>query len=129
MSGPDTFTATIPVPPSTNALYANVPGKGRVKTREYKAWLQEAEAVLSKHVWEGVRFGKDPVRVRVRPPFNGRRDLDNTLKACGDVLVLSGMLASDRMSTIQEITAEAGAKDQKGCIVTISRIRATVGAL
>lgn len=76
--------------------------------------------------------GTIPVRVRVRPPFNGRRDLDNTLKACGDVLVSSGMLASDRMGTIQEITAEAGAKEQTGCIVTISRIapeRASIGAV
>jgi Holliday junction resolvase RusA-like endonuclease len=122
--GPDTFTITLPVPPSTNALYFNRKTGGRAKTNKYKAWIQQAEGVLLEHVWKGVRFGKEPVRIRVIPPFNGRRDLDNCLKAIGDVLVSSQMLSSDRMSTIQEITVEAGARDQKGCIVTIARIQA-----
>jgi len=122
MTGPDTFTAIIPVPPSTNSLYRNVEGVGRVKTNDYKKWQKDAQAVLLRHVCQGVKFGKVPVRVRVIPPFNGRRDLDNTLKAVGDVLVSSGMIASDRMTTIQEITAEAGSRGQQGCIVTISRI-------
>lgn len=32
------FTA----PPSTNSLYANVPGKGRVRTAAYKTWIKTA---------------------------------------------------------------------------------------
>lgn len=121
MTGPDTFTTTIPVPPSTNHLFATYQGR-RIKTRAYRSWIQQAEAVLLEHVWKGVRFGKEPVRVHVRPPFNGRRDLDNYCKPVGDVLVQSGILASDRMSTIQEITAVRGSKDQQGCIVTVSRL-------
>ena len=27
-------------PPSVNAMYVNIPGKGRAKSRAYKAWLQ-----------------------------------------------------------------------------------------
>ena len=33
---------TITRPPSTNALYANVPGKGRVKTKRYREWIELA---------------------------------------------------------------------------------------
>lgn len=28
------------IPPSTNGLYRNVNGRGRVKTERYKVWLQ-----------------------------------------------------------------------------------------
>jgi hypothetical protein len=30
------------MPPSVNTIYANVPGKGRVKSARYKTWLKAA---------------------------------------------------------------------------------------
>jgi Holliday junction resolvase RusA-like endonuclease len=33
---------TCAAPPSTNALYANVPGKGRVRTKRYRDWAKTA---------------------------------------------------------------------------------------
>lgn len=130
MSGPDTFTTVLPVPPSTNGLWRSVPGKGVLKSREYRKWLQEAEAVLLEDAWKGARYRNDPVRVRIVPPYNGRRDLDNYPKAILDALVQAKVLANDNMVHVEGIEVEAGAKGQFGCIVTISRIapeRASIG--
>ncbi len=33
-----TTTVNLPYPPVLNNLYANVPGKGRVKSERYRAW-------------------------------------------------------------------------------------------
>lgn len=122
MSGPDTFTFTIPVPPSANALWRAVPGKGVLKSKQYRAWLQEAQGVLLEHAWNGIRFGKEPVRIRIVPPFNARRDIDNYGKATLDALVHANVLHSDRMTSVPHMEIEAGAKDQTGCLVTVSRI-------
>jgi hypothetical protein len=36
----------LPIPPSVNALWFNAPGRGRVRTDEYRAWLKEAGWLL-----------------------------------------------------------------------------------
>lgn len=129
---PDTWTGTIPVPPSANKIWRFVPGSRHpLKSREYRAWLKETIDILHEHVRQGVKFGREPLIVRIVPPFNGRRDLDNYCKATLDGLVQSGMLATDRMKSIQRVEVEAGTARQEGCIISISRIgpaRATVGA-
>ncbi|MBB2965031.1 hypothetical protein FHU13_005453, partial [Methylobacterium sp. R2-1] len=35
-----------PLPPSTNSLFANVVGRGRVKTPKYRAWRQQAVLLI-----------------------------------------------------------------------------------
>ncbi|CAO4192361.1 hypothetical protein [Methylorubrum extorquens] len=35
-----------PLPPSTNSLFANVVGRGRVKTTKYRAWRQQAALLI-----------------------------------------------------------------------------------
>lgn len=41
----DPFHIDLPLPPSVNALYRNVPGRGRVKTALYKRWHAVAVTV------------------------------------------------------------------------------------
>lgn len=36
------------LPPSTNHLYLNVPGRGRVKTRAYEDWIFQAALMLNR---------------------------------------------------------------------------------
>lgn len=73
---------TLPPPPSTNALFANVPGKGRVRTAAYKRWATAAG-------WEAKLQAKGETiagkfRLSIWTPT--RVDLDNSVKAIADLL-------------------------------------------
>ncbi len=86
------FRFTIPRPPSTNALYANVPGKGRVKTKLYRVWIKTAG-------WT-VKAQKQPVphfdgEVEIEIAGLGSLDVDNT-KAIPDLLKRLGILDDDK---------------------------------
>jgi len=78
----------LPVPPSTNALYRNVGGKGRVKTQAYRDWINGAGAVLNvearKAKWK--RLGGPAYVMLTIPRENKRRDLDNFVKPTLDLL-------------------------------------------
>ena len=94
------------MPISTNALYANVPGKGRVKTKKYRAWIKAADAAYL-------------IQKRVQKPVldnfiahiildDGKRagDIDNRAKAVLDRLVSWGLIIDDRHCNL--ITIEWG---------------------
>lgn len=87
---------TVPLPPSVNAAYRNVPGKGRVKTKAYRSWLAEAgwETVRQRPV--GVK-GRVRVRVVFGKPDKRKRDLDNLLKCVFDLLTKYGLIEDDSM--------------------------------
>lgn len=82
------------LPPSTNQLYANVAGKGRVKSERYIQWQNAA--------------GWDFQRGHISGPFtaeiiicssrrNKRRDLDNFAKPILDLLVKHGVVDDDSL--------------------------------
>ncbi len=90
---PTVFWARIPNPPSTNNLFANGK-KGRYPTKAYDQWRQEAG-------WE-LKLQKPPsfagkVEISLAVPRNGRRDLDNHLKAPLDLLVSHGVIKDDSL--------------------------------
>lgn len=93
------LTIDLPLPPSANALFANAKG-GRVKTKEYNAWLNEARyAVIT--TWRAA--GKPscspnvPMQVFLRLGLMGRiRDASNCLKAVEDILVKELPVPDDR---------------------------------
>lgn len=99
---------TIPVPPSVNALYRNVAGRGRVKTAAYKDWAGHAGWVLkSQH--------PEPVPGRVVIVLGIERasaasDIDNRIKAIFDLLVAHKIIRNDNL-----VTAFATAWAPKGC--------------
>lgn len=98
---------TVPPPPSTNHLYFNVAGRGRVKTSAYKAWLEEAGWAAKKQ--RLASFG-GPVAVTYIVPEDRRRDLDNYCKGLGDLLQSLNILQND--SQIDELrVARAARKD------------------
>lgn len=84
---------TIPIPPSTNALFANVPKVGRVKTRAYRDWINAAGWALKSQ-----RVGSiaGPYAVTIRLPDNIRGDIGNREKAINDLMVAHKITPDDR---------------------------------
>ncbi len=92
----------LPWPPSVNMLYQNVPGRGRVVTREYTAWKREAGWTLQAQ--RPPKF-KGPVAVTVElcPPHARRFDLDNKNKCILDLLVTHQVIADDNADLVREV--------------------------
>jgi Holliday junction resolvase RusA-like endonuclease len=94
------FEIDLPLPPSANALFKNLKGGGRAKTRTYKAWRDEARyhvitawRAAGKPEWAS----EAPMQVAVRLGLRGRvRDAGNCLKAIEDVLVAELPIPDDR---------------------------------
>lgn len=91
------FVIRLPLPPSVNALFRNVPGKGRVKTGAYKSWRNVADsyALRQKPVGGFPRFERD-FEVIVCVPTKMRGDVDNRAKAALDVLRVYSIISDDR---------------------------------
>lgn len=88
----------IPFPPTTNNLFLNVKGKGRVPTPEYRAWRQHASLVVASQ-----RPMQITKRVCVHVDLDQRRqgDADNRLKAPLDLLVSCGVLIGDSKNHVK----------------------------
>lgn len=91
------FHIDLPLPPSVNALYRNVPGRGRVKTGVYKTWRAAADryAWRQKPVGGFPRFERD-FEIVIRVPANMQGDVDNRAKATLDVLKDWLIISDDR---------------------------------
>jgi Holliday junction resolvase RusA-like endonuclease len=89
-----TVTFACDIPPSVNALYQNVPGKGRVKTALYSAWEKRAGFQVNKITQECV-LGRYGLSLVVRRPKSARRDIDNVIKAISDLAVTMGLVQDD----------------------------------
>jgi Holliday junction resolvase RusA-like endonuclease len=111
-------TITIPLPPSVNKAWSNVPGKGRVKTNDYKRWETEAGWLArSQYVGKPPITGAVHVAIWLHRP-RGRCDIDNRIKPILDLLVKAGVLADD--SQVVKICAEWSIVD--GAIVEIKEV-------
>lgn len=97
----------LPMPPSVNKMFANVPGKGRVRTKTYRAWSYEAGFMLVAQRNAGGKHktidGPVSVLVEAYRPANKKRDLDNILKALLDLLTNTSTIKDD--SQVIELTA------------------------
>ncbi len=93
-------TLVIPLPPSANALFANVPRKGRVRTAAYRRW---SVAALS-WMWTckpvgGFPFFDGPFSVQIAVPLKMRGDVDNRVKPILDFLKKPAGLVDDDSKT------------------------------
>lgn len=97
----------IPTPPSTNTLFANIPGKGRIKSDRYRTWRNAAG-------WE-VQAQKP---ARIKGPVHltytyeegaTRADLGNLEKAATDMLVDLGIIDGDGPKVVRSIKLQWGA--------------------
>lgn len=105
----------LPVPPSVNAMYRNVRGVGRVKTKVYKDWAAAAGYLL-KHQSLSCSI-LVPVSIHIKVPTNNRRDLDNHAKPIIDALDKAGIIDNDRCKCVREI--HMGWHDETDCLVTV----------
>lgn len=111
---------TLPYPPSVNSLYANIPGKGRVKTERYRSWERVAQTeIMAQRSQFPVKHIAGPVAISIT--LEDRRksiDIDNGVKGLVDCCVAMGLMDDDR--NVRQILVK---KDEtgsvKGCVVTI----------
>lgn len=96
---PFVFSATLHLsrrPPSVNALYRNVRGKGRVKTTAYKDWLEVAGQEI--RLEQRVPLVRGTVRIAYALQRGVMKaDLGNYLKALDDALVAFGVIEDDSL--------------------------------
>lgn len=90
------ISIVLPMPPSGNALYRNVNGRGRVKSERYKTWLNAAGWSL-KEQKPGKVEGEYRLWLYCDKPDNRRRDLANLEKAVSDLLVSHGVVTDDSL--------------------------------
>ena len=104
----------LPVPPSTNELFRNVPGRGRVITGKYQRWIEDAKS----RFW-GVKYSMFDVPVFIVIVLADGRgpDCDNSLKAPIDLLKKMGVIKDDRRKYVRGVSARLG--DVKECEVEV----------
>ena len=93
----DPFHIDLPLPPSVNALYRNVPGRGRVKTALYKRWRAAADGYAWKQKPAGgfPRFERD-FEIVILVPAKMAGDVDNRAKSSLDALKDWRIISDDR---------------------------------
>ena len=98
------MTFDLPLPPSTNALYKNIPrecGGGRAKTRGYEDWITLARSALRK---QRARPIFAPVEIEYLVSEKSRIDLGNHEKPLTDLLVFHGILENDSKRYVRAIS-------------------------
>jgi crossover junction endodeoxyribonuclease RusA len=86
-------TIDLPLPPSVNHAYRNVPGRGRVASRGLKDWKEAAGWELKLEP-RGQVTGPYTLSILVAEKMRG--DVDNRIKAVSDLLVEHRITADDR---------------------------------
>lgn len=85
----------LPMPPSVNALFANVKGKGRVKTAAYRKWREQAGWDVIAQGRPNQPVGKYEIQIALRRP-NANSDLENRSKAVADLLQEQRIIKDDK---------------------------------
>jgi crossover junction endodeoxyribonuclease RusA len=95
------MTIHLPMPPSTNSLYANMPGVGRIPSKKFKRWKREAGWLLK--LQKPIHIS-GPYELAIKIPRSMRGDASNRIKAVEDLLVEFQITSDDSKS--QKTTIE-----------------------
>jgi len=105
----------LPIPPSLNNAYVNIPGHGRVASHRLKRWKVEAG-------WEArcQRPGKisGPFRFAILLPASLKGDASNRIKIAEDLMVALQITPDDRHA-ISSMAEKSEAVPYGRCIVQI----------
>jgi Holliday junction resolvase RusA-like endonuclease len=112
---------SLPIPPSVNAAYYNIPGGGRGKSKILKAWLREAgwtarTQMPALHNGSVIFTGFVAVDVQMARPV--QRDLDNCAKALLDLLTAMHVWGDDKQ--VHDLRLRWAAVE--GCQVVITNL-------
>ena len=89
----------LPVPPSANMAYKNIPGIGRAKTKEHNQWKREAGIIATlQHRQQGSPKLPDsqPYKMLIKVNISRRGDIMNREKLLTDLLVGLEIIPDDR---------------------------------
>jgi Holliday junction resolvase RusA-like endonuclease len=97
----------LPLPPSVNAAFCNVPGKGRVRTSIYRQWQKGALAEIAAQARGMTFLGTFRLSIAVSDKGLFRdRDGDNLAKAIADALTKVGVIVDDSYRFMRAIHLE-----------------------
>jgi crossover junction endodeoxyribonuclease RusA len=108
----------LPFPPSTNGLFANVAGKGRIRSDRYRQWANAAGWELKSQKPKKVS-GPVSIAIYVEEKRDRKRDIDNLAKGPLDLLVSHRIIDGDDIKTIRRVSLE-WSKSVSGCRVAIA---------
>jgi len=113
----DAVKIILPVPPSVNTMYFNVPGRGRVKTKEYSLWRTAAVAMIQAQTLREKRI-EGHIAIRIYLPTKMRGDIDNRIKPLLDALVESKKIDDDK--NVQSIIITK-TRQEDDCMVCVEK--------
>lgn len=94
------MTFDLPMPPSSNNLFATITQKGKVRritTRDYKAWRELAgDCLMAQYTRYGAPAIHKPIELRIRLNLDHKGDIANREKAITDLLVEHLDMPDDR---------------------------------
>lgn len=105
---------SLPVPPSVNAMYRNVPKVGRVKTQSYKAWEKLAAQHLTLAACD---VPEAPYDITIRVNVNHQSDIDNRVKPILDFLVKHKVITGDQWVNVLRVYRD---RTVEGCTVSFA---------
>lgn len=108
----------LPMPPSSNGLFANGKNGGRFKTQRYCDWINEAGVEILRQR-PAKLAGPVTLLYEVQRPKGRRFDLGNREKALTDLLVSHRIIQADDDTIVQEIRLKWA--DVEGVRVTVSQ--------
>ena len=94
-------SVVVPMPPSTNTLFINIPGRGRVKYGKYRTWQLEAIPFLRANLKPIQGAVKMHYHLTLGTSFRG--DISNRIKALEDAVVEAGIIEGDTHRIVSEI--------------------------
>ena len=109
----------LPDPISTNNLFVNVPGRGRVMSKDYTYWKRLAAQTIAAQL-PLPKFAL-PVQITfyVGEKNTGLMDSDNTLKAYLDALKTAGIIHDDNRKWLRRAVA-VWVPGMGGCVARIT---------
>jgi len=114
----------LPFPPSLNNAFSQASNGRRFATRAYTSWCNAA-VLLMRSAKLASAAGPVAISIRIRPPDNRRRDIDNLVKPILDALVKAGVIADDHAGIVRSIDAAwdlPADRTDPGAVVEITAI-------
>jgi crossover junction endodeoxyribonuclease RusA len=89
-------------PPSVNQLWRAVPGRGVIKSKVYRIWLEKNLWIIRGQTSNKI-LGKFTIEFEATRPDKRRRDIDNLIKPLMDVIVQAGLVEDDSLCEMLSI--------------------------